>query len=152
MFNGIEEDTGLAIYVRYSKSFTAKLTQAPDTVKGYYTDLKNAILSYKKTTSRISWQFDSINSGRQKLIKYNVRGKTLYIYFALNPDDYAGTKYKVERTTSKKYEDVPCLYRIRNERRAKNALDLITVLAEKFGLIKGEVQNVDYRLPYETTE
>lgn len=109
-------------------------------------------MSYNKVKSRISWNYDSVNSGRQKLIKFNVRGKTLYLYLALNPDDYADSKYKVERASAQKYASVPCLYKIKNDKRAKYALDLIATLAEKYGLTKGEDQNENYYLPYETTE
>ena len=45
---GVEEGTGLAIIARYKKSFMARLIQAPDEIKGFYSDLKNQILSYQK--------------------------------------------------------------------------------------------------------
>lgn len=152
VFKGMEASTELAILVRYRKSFTAKLIQTPDETKNYYGELKNAILSYKKVTSSISWSYESINSGRTKLAKFNIRGKTLYLYLAINPDEYLGTKYKVERTESKKYADTPCLYKIKNDRRAKYALDLLATLAEKHGLAKGEEQHENFYLPFETTE
>lgn len=65
-FKGIEE-TGLAILVRYRKSFMAKLIQANDTTKNEYSVLKNVLLSYKKVKSHISWNFDSIRAGRTNL-------------------------------------------------------------------------------------
>ena len=140
------------VEVRYDKSFTAKLIQSDDELKGWYSSLKNALLGYKKVTSRISWRTDSINRGRIKLAKFAIRGKTLSLYLALNPDDYADTKYKVERAENKRFEEVPCLYRIKNARRAKYALELIAVLAEKFELQPIEREQVDYCLPYEETE
>ncbi len=140
------------VSARYDKSFTAKLIQSDDEVKGWYSSLKNALLGYKKVNSRISWRTDSINRGRTKLAKFAIRGKTLRLYLALNPDDYADTKYKVERTENKRYEEVPCLYRIKNARRAKYALELIATLAEKFGLQPVEREQVDYYLPYEENE
>lgn len=152
VLRGIEEDTGLAIVVRYKKSFLAKVIQSSDTNKKYYSDIKNHILSYIKTKSRVSWNYDSYNSGRNKLCKLVMRGKTLCLYLALDPDAYAESKYKVERSKSKKYEETPCLYRIKNPRRAKFAEELISELAAKFGLEAGERQNVDYYMPYETTE
>ena len=151
-FRGIDELTGLAIIARYKKSFTARLIQSPDTTKNYYSTLKNAILSYKKVKSRVSWNYDSINNGRNKLIKFNVRGKTLNVYFALNAQDYVDTKYKVIATETKKYAETPCLYKITSDRKCKYALELIEVLAEKFGLKKGEDANENYVYPYETTE
>ena len=140
------------VAARYDKSFTAKLIQSDDVLKGWYSSLKNALLGYKKVNSRISWHTDSINRGRIKLAKFAIRGKTLRLYLALNPDGYADTKYKVERAESKRYEEVPCLYRIKNARRAKYALELIATLAEKFGLQPVEREQVDYYLPYEENE
>ncbi|MBR2496457.1 MAG: hypothetical protein IKB66_04340, partial [Clostridia bacterium] len=149
---GIEEGTGLAIVARFKKSFKAKLIQSPDDTKRYYSVLKNALLSYKKTTSRISWNFDSINKGRLKLAKFTVRGKTLNLYLNLDVNDYAGTKYKVLKATSKKFKEVSLRYRITSERKLKYALDLIKDLADKHGLVLGKVSNQDFIYPFENTE
>jgi hypothetical protein len=70
---------------------------------------------------------------------------------ALNPDDYTDSKYKVERSDSKKFEDVPCLYRIKNPRRVRYAMELLAELAEKYGIERGEIPNKNYYLPYEHT-
>ncbi len=143
---------GFGIVVRYNKSFKARLIQSQDELKNYYNILKNELLSYKKVKSRISWNYESLNAGRNKIAKFNVRGKTLKLYLALDPDDYAETKYKVERSDSKRYEEVPCMYRITNPRRLKYAIDLISTVAENNGLTKGTAQNEDFYLPYESTE
>ena len=93
VLKGIEEGTGLAIVARYKWSFMARLIQAPDEIKGFYSDLKNQLLSYNKVSSRVSTSFDSINLGRKGIAKFNVRGKTLYLYLALDPAQFDGTKY-----------------------------------------------------------
>ena len=80
----VEKDKeGNFFEIRFSKSFQAKLIQASDEAKGYYEVLKNEVLSYKKTKSVVSWSFDSINSGRNPVMKFAVRGKTLCVYFPL---------------------------------------------------------------------
>ena len=149
-----EEEGGLNNFVaRYKRSFLARLIQSTDETKSFYSDIKNAILSYKKTNSRISWHFDTINSGRNKLLKFAVRGKTLMLYFALDANDYVDSKYTLEAVEGQKYEETPALYKITSERKAKYAIELVAIVAEKFGLQKGkEDKNDDYRLPYETTE
>ncbi len=86
------------------------------------------------------------------MAKFSVRGKNLYLYLALNPDDYRNTKYHVEKTESKKYAVLPCLYKIKNGRRAKYALELIRVLADNNQLVFSEVKTDNYVLPYESTE
>jgi len=138
--------------IRYNRSFMAKLIQSPETTQGYYTALKNEVLAYSKTKSRVSWAYDSVNAGRSAVVKFGIRGKTLCVYFALNADDYADSKYKVEKVESAKYEAVPCMYRIKNDRRLGYAKDLIAAVCAKLGLTKGDVPTEDYRLPNETTE
>ncbi len=146
----ITDENGNIFNIRFVKSFTAKLIQSPDETKKYYEELKNEVLSYKNTTSRISWNYDSINSGRNQVLKFAVRGKTLCVYYPLNADDYTDSKYKVEKTESKKFEEVPCLYRIKNDRRLSYAKELIAVVANSLGLEKGEEQHEVYsNLPYE---
>ena len=61
-------------------------------------------------------------------------------------------KYKVETVEAAKYESVPCMYRIKNERRLRYAKALIAMVCATLGLTKGETQNEDYYLSYETTE
>lgn len=110
------------------------------------------MLAYDKTRSSVSWACDSVTSGRNPILKFAVRGKTLCVYFALNANDYADSKYRVEKAEAAKYESVPCLYRIKNDRRLGYAKDLIAAVCEKHGLTKGETPTEDYTLPYETTK
>lgn len=152
VYLGREEETGFAIIARFKKSFMARLIQSSDETKGYYSELKNAILSYKKTTSRKSWNYDSVNSGRTKVLKFAIRGKTLCVYLALNAEEFADTKYNVKAVTSKKYADVPCMIKVSGPRKKKHAFELIGLVAEKLGLVKGEEKNENYVLPFETTE
>jgi hypothetical protein len=71
------------------------------------------------------------------------------MYLALDTEEFKDSKFKVERTQIKKYEQVPCLYRIKNPTRANNAIELIDTVCEKFGLERGRKQHKDYTLPYE---
>ena len=146
----VEKDAkGNIFEIRFIKSFTAKLSQAEDGVKDYYTGLKNYALAYKKANSRVSWHYDAVNVGREMVIKFAIRGKTLCLFFALAKDGL-DSKYKVEDAKGKKFEDVPVLYRIKNDRRYNYAKDLIDMVMAKVGAEKGEEPNVDYRIPYES--
>ena len=148
----VKEIDGRFYRLMYNKSFKAKFIQADDETKDYYQTLKNYALSYKDTTSRISWNYDSINRGRINLIKFNIKRKHLYVYFALNADDYADTKYNLVKVESKKYEAVPAMYAVRNDRNLKYAMELIDILCGNNGIEKGELKNENYYLPYEDTE
>jgi ribosomal protein L15/outer membrane biosynthesis protein TonB len=149
----LDSKTGTAYVVRYKKSFFGRLIQSWEESKAYYTELKNEILSYPSVKSRVSWEYDSFSAGGNTLIKIDVRGKTLCLYYSLNPDDYADTKYKVERSQIKKCEDVPCLYRIKNPTRVSNAKELIAQVMKNNGIERGEKTRRDsYEFPYQTTQ
>ena len=139
----ITDEKGNIFQIRFIKSFTAKLIQSSEETKKYYEELKNEVLSYKKANSRVSWHYDAINSGREYVLKFAIRGKTLCVYLPLNPEELE-EKYKVEKVESKKFEDVPCLYRIKNDRRCEYAKDLIAMVAANLGLEKGEERHEVY--------
>jgi len=142
-------ENGATFRIQFVKSFTAKLIQSSDETKRYYRELKNEILSYKGINSRASWNYESFNFGRKQAVKIAVRGKTLCLYFALDMKDLKGSKYRVELCESAKYAAVPCMYRIRNDHRCEYAKDLIAMVGEKFGLVKGKNPNKEYSFPYE---
>ena len=145
------DSDGNIFQIRYIKSFTAKLSQSSDELKEYYNVLKNYVLSYKGTTSRISWHFESINMGRTQILKFAIRGKFLRVYYNLNPEDL-DSKYKVEEAKGKKFEGVKVLYRIKNDRRLNYAKELIDIIMNKNNILKQDEQNIDYRIPYESIE
>lgn len=147
----VNDKNGDIVRIRRIKSFMARFAQSDDTIKEAYSELKNYALSYENTRSRTSWSYDSINVRRKQVIKFAIRGKSLCMFLALNPDDYAESKYKVERIESKKYLEVPCLYRITNERRRKYAKDLIDKQMKKLKLKKVMELNDDYKVPFEET-
>ena len=144
------------IVIKYAKSFQAKLIQSGSDTKAYYSQLKNCLLSYKGVKSRMSWRWETFRLGRKALAKLVMRGKTLSVALALNPDDYADTKYIVESLAEvASYAETQCLYRIKNDRRVKYAKDLIDKVMQDNGLSAGLINaDVDYaaQYPYETTE
>ncbi len=127
----IKPRPGMFIRYRYNRSFAAKLIQSDERVKGYYSQIKNALLSYKKVASRTSWQHESFRYGRPSVAKFVIRGKTLCLCLALNPADYAESKYIVDDMSRfAKFAGTPLLYRIKNDRRCRYAKELIAKLFE----------------------
>lgn len=139
--------------LRYNKSFQARLIQADDVVKNYYTEVKNKILSYKNVKARMSWKRETFNVGRNSVIRLSFRGNTLCIYLALEVDSYKDTKYGVEDASNNtSYVDTPCMYRLKNDKRIRYSNDLIEDVMTKYGLEKDEsFESKDYYLPYEGT-
>lgn len=151
----VENGTTRYIVIKYSKSFLAKLIQSDGETKRYYSFIKNRLLSYDGVKSRVSWKWESFRFGRITLAKLRLRGKTLSLCLALNAEDYADSKYKVESLDGiKAYADTPCMYRIKNDRRLKYGEELIAALMERNGITEKLLEETDYaaKYPYETTE
>ena len=143
------------LVTRYRRSFQSRLIQSQGAVQDYYNEIKNLLLSYKGVKNRISWNYESFNLGRTHVAKFNAKTRTLYIYMALDPSELVDSKYNVVDVSSKKkYATVPTLIKIKGDRKFKHAMELITKLCEeKLGLPKKKVvEEIDYRLPFKTTE
>ena len=139
----------VTLVYRYRKSFLAKMELAEDTVKGYYNELKNALLAYKGVKCRTSWGYEAFNKGRTKLARMDVKTKSLYLYLAIDPQSLVDTKYNFKDMSSKKkYAATPVLMKIRGERKFKHALELIEkICGEELQLKRLEAEPTDYRLP-----
>ena len=149
------DNEGNKIDIKYSRSFTANVIQSEETVKQFYSELKNHILSYKGVKSRISWKFDSYNKGRDQLFKMKLRGKTICLYCALNPDEFDKSRYHHEAIDAKIFEDVPMLVKVKSGLGLRKAKEIVDIEMAKFGIVKDEkAKTVDYVAlhPYEETE
>ena len=142
----VDAETGLVI--RLKKSFTAKMKQSEENIKGYYSDIKNELTSYKKINSNVSWHGDRFNYGRDTIAKVNISGKTLCFYLDLDPEDpeFKQTVYHQKNVGGQKaYEHTPFMMKIRSDAAAKKALRLVGYLAEKYGAEKNEkFETTDY--------
>lgn len=126
--------------------YTNKLCLAESDLKNNYNIIKNAILKYAKVRSRISANYESFRKGRKLLVRFNILGKTLRVYLALDPNEYPVTVYHQRDEGSKrKYELVPMMLRVRSPRSVRNAVKLIDELMEKEGIaLAKNYEEVDY--------
>ena len=60
------------------------------------------------------------------------------IYLQLNPQDYADSTIPVEQAEAKKYEDLPCLLRIKSDLSYRRAKKLVDDLMAKIGMPRPE--------------
>ena len=152
----VDAETGLVI--RLKRSFTAKMKQSEEKIKGYYSDIKNELTSYKKINSNVSWHGDRFNYGRDTIAKININGKTLCFYVALDPNDpeLKTTVYHQKDVGAQKaYENTPFMVKVKSDVAAKKALRLVGILAEKIGAEKeAGFEAVDYveEFAYESTK
>ena len=153
----VDAETGMVI--RLKRSFTAKMSQSEEDVKQYYSDLKNALLSYKKVRSNVSWHGDRFNFGRETVAKMGINGKTLCFYLALDPNDeeqFKPTVYHQKNVGDQKaHESTPFMVKIKSGAAVKKALRLVAALVEKIGAEKIEgAEAVQYAndFPYASTK
>ncbi len=142
----IDAETGLV--VRLKRSFAAKMKQSEEQVKVYYSDIKNALTSYKRINSNVSWHGDRFNFGRDTVAKIGINGKTLCFYLALDPNDpeLKTTVYHQKDVGAQKaYESTPFMVKVKSDAAAKKALRLVEVLANKLEAEHDEsFEEVDY--------
>lgn len=137
--------------VRYDRSFTAKVCQLRNETKGWYTEIKNELLSYERVRDRMSWRRESFRIGRMTLARLVVRGKTLCLMLAVEPAGYAGTKYTVEDVSGvASTADTPSMYRIKSVRKLKYAKEMVAGLMKELKVYKdSHYEAKDFFMPYE---
>ncbi len=152
---GFDEESGCYIVASYRKSFEARLIQASPFIKKCYSQLKNALLAYKGTKSRISWSCDSYTNERTAIAKINVKSHILELYLALDPASLDGSVYHgTDVSDKKKYEDTPFRYKLRSTRKLQWALELVERVCVEQGLSPIDAEQVDYEqlYPFDSTE
>ena len=118
-------------YVRYKYGFEAKLRAASDEVKQRYIELVKELSQYKGIKINSSFRGQRIYKGRKTLGQIFMRGKTLCVAFALDPNEFANTKYYgIDVSDQKRYAQTPMMYRLTSMRRVDYARYLIMRLAE----------------------
>lgn len=149
------DNEGNKIEIKYSRSFTANLIQSEDSVKDFYSQLKNHILSYKGVKTKISWKFDSYGRGRDQLFKVKLRGKTICLYCALDPEEFDKSKYHHDAIDAKIFAEVPMLLKIKSGLGLRKAKEIVDITMAKFGIEPDpKAKTVDYvaQYPYAETE
>lgn len=136
--------------VRIRKSFRAKMSCTNERTKEYFEDFANYVLSYRHVRMRLSWNYLTLNAGRNKMVRVAVRGKTMYLYLALDPKTVDPSFRLRDVSSVKKYEDYPVMLRVKSGRALKEAKKLADSLAEKYGLRYAKkypdlVRAADYR-------
>ena len=130
--------------------------QASDLLKGHYAELANHALSHKKVKLRISWPCAKLNHGRENIITFTIRGKTLYMYLAMDPESARQvTKGTIKDVSDKKrYQATPSLFKIKSALALKRAKVLIDALMQQKGIayVAPCADISAEQFPYDTTE
>lgn len=126
---------GYETVIRLTRSFASRLIQDENLQKNY-SAIKNTFEKYKKVKGRVSFSAETYRAGKEKLAMVAVRGKSLFVYLALNPVELEDTKYRfTDESDRASYVSTPVKVKISGSRSLKHACELIDMLAEKKGLV-----------------
>lgn len=144
---------GNVVYVKYRRSFLAKLVQSDESLKRRYSIIKNKLLSIKGAKARTSWYCETFKIKKMKLAAIFTKGKTLIVCLPLDPAEYEGSKYSfVNLSDTGRYKEIPFGLKVRSDRAVKYALELIELTAARFGLTLTERAEESFIYPYENDE
>lgn len=148
-----KENLPVKAQTKYRYSYLGRLIKTTPEIKEYYSSIKNEFMSYKKVREKTSSNYEAFYVGREHLAKVNVRGKTLYLYLALDPKEYENSKYfPTDCSAVSRFKEVPMRIKVRSERGVKYAKELIAVIAEKYSLEKDQNYTAVNYAPENQTE
>ena len=125
-------------------SFAERLLQSEQDIHDLYNELKNEILSYG-VKSRISAVGDTFRLHKKMYVRITVAGKSLKLYFALNPADYANSTLPIQDASEKDmYQEIPLVFKVKSPLSVRRCKELIQDVMEKDGLEQGEIGKVNW--------
>lgn len=120
--------------------FQTRMLKADKEMKNNYNELKSEIMSYG-VKSRVSNSGDTFRLHTKTYLKITIAGKSLKLYYALDPKDYEKTTLPVQDAGHKGiYKDIPLVFKVKSELSMRRAKQLIADTMEKSGLEQGKVE------------
>ena len=120
------------------KSFAEKLALADEDLRSKYENLKAEALAYG-LKGRVSNSGDTYHLGRKNYLKIVLIGKTLKVYFALDPKEYADSPIPVEDVSGKKaFAEMPSLFRVKSDLSLRRAKKLLADMMAADGIERSE--------------
>lgn len=149
----VAEEPEAPVEIRYRRSFLSRLIQSDDELKDYYSDIKNELLSYTGVKCKISWKCETYKKTKVQIAKIDVKGKMLYLYLALDPDEYTDSKYFFTNVKDKPgFAENPMLLKVKSGRGRNHAIELIRELMQKLEIERIDREPENFRMPYEDTD
>lgn len=137
-----EEEAAKRVIIRIP--FEERMKVAEKDLLDNYNELKNYILSYG-VKSRVSNSGDTFRLHTETYVKMTIAGKGLKLYYALDPKAYADSTIPVTDVSHKSiYVEIPACFKVKSVLSVKRAKQLVDDVMAKKGLVKGELENVDY--------
>ena len=140
-----EEDAELLKERYKTVPLEKRFERAPESVRFYYSQLKNELLSYENVKSRMSKKFDTFSIGRFTVAKLTVKNDVVKLYLAL-ANDTIDTKYYTEDVSNSEiYDQTPTLHNVKSKRGLKYGIELINEIMSSIGYQKvADYEPVDF--------
>lgn len=145
LFTKKPEEPGKPEAPKYERiSFAERLLKSDKELHDLYNELKNEILSYG-VKSRISAVGDTFRLHKKMYVRITVAGKSLKLYFALDPKDYEGSTIPVQDASNKEmYAEIPLVFKVKSGLSVRRCKELIQAVMEKDNLEQGEIGKVNW--------
>lgn len=125
-------------------TFDLKLRLADDNVKRFYSDIKNALLSYGMH-SRMSRHKENFNKGRNQIARLAINGKTLKVYLAIDPNSIDPKIYHHKDVSDKKgVAELPTMINVRSGLAVRKIKTLIDRIAEDLVIKPKKYEPTDF--------
>lgn len=139
-------------FARLNYSFKARQIMAPKESQQRLSAIINYFLSFADVRKSDSWSRVSFTYKGKRVACLRIRGKTIRVYFALDPKTL-DEKYKITDVRGKaQYSDTPSLLFVHGSRGIAYVRQLADSLFKGLGAVKGNVPEIDYTLPESTKE
>ncbi|MBQ3234900.1 MAG: hypothetical protein IJA97_01945 [Clostridia bacterium] len=127
------------------KSFKEKLSLAGEELNAEYNEIVSTLCRIERVRAIRGFKGETYRCGNKGVCKLTIRGKTLNVYLALEPNEFKDTKYIYEDVSDKKdYANYPMRVKITSNRQVRWARELILLLCEKngFKVAKEPITNI----------
>ena len=139
-------------FSRYNFSFRARLIQSGPEVQSFFGRIMDEINAHEGVKTSTSWRQMRVYKGRKTYALILFKGKTLCVAYALDPAEFAETKYHGQDMSEvRRFEKTPMLLKVFSERKAGYACWLFAEMFSRDDIARGELVETDFSLPYEST-
>ena len=113
-------------------------------MKANYNELKSEIMSYG-VKCRTSNAGDTFRLHKVTYIRITIAGKSLKLYMALDPKEYANSTLPISDASDKKiYEDIPLVFKVKSDLSVRRAKQLIADVFDRANIDQGPIVQRDW--------
>ncbi len=124
--------------------FTDRVRIMDPTMRANFNELKSDIMAYG-VKSRVSNSGDTFRLHTKTYVKITIAGKSLKLYFALNPEDYKDSTLPIADAGHKGiYKDIPLVFKVKSDLSLRRAKQLVADAMAKDNLVQDEVVAKDW--------